>query len=131
VTESLRPAEDLLRVVISFLENTTLFGISPFAFVIFRNWGIPVRDPPSLNPPSGSRGPIFWWLQKGWGKISKPLSQNGRIAFPLIIQELGKSNIQMWLLEVGDGIENVAEPLGQPTEIENQRCLHDLGHRTA
>ncbi|MDR3573827.1 MAG: sulfide/dihydroorotate dehydrogenase-like FAD/NAD-binding protein [Anaerolineaceae bacterium] len=37
----------------------------------------------------------------------------------LIFQEVGKSTMQMGLLEVGDGFENVVGPLGHPTEIEN------------
>lgn len=37
----------------------------------------------------------------------------------LIFQEVGKSTRQMGLLEVGEGFENIAGPLGQPTEIEN------------
>lgn len=37
----------------------------------------------------------------------------------LIFQEVGKSTMQMGLLEAGDYFENVAGPLGHPTEIEN------------
>ena len=37
----------------------------------------------------------------------------------LIFQEVGKSTRQMGLLEVGEGFENVAGPLGQPSEIKN------------
>jgi ferredoxin--NADP+ reductase len=37
----------------------------------------------------------------------------------LIFQEVGKSTMQMGLLEVGDGFENVVGPLGKPTEIAN------------
>jgi ferredoxin/flavodoxin---NADP+ reductase len=37
----------------------------------------------------------------------------------LIFQEIGKSTMQMGMLEVGDGFENVVGPLGHPTEIRN------------
>jgi ferredoxin--NADP+ reductase len=37
----------------------------------------------------------------------------------LIFQEVGKSTIQMGLLEVGDAFYSIAGPLGHPTEIEN------------
>ena len=37
----------------------------------------------------------------------------------LIFQEVGKSTMQMGLLEVGDGFENVVGPLGRPTEVKN------------
>jgi ferredoxin--NADP+ reductase len=37
----------------------------------------------------------------------------------LIFQEVGKSTMQMGLLEVGDAFENVVGPLGHATEIEN------------
>lgn len=37
----------------------------------------------------------------------------------LIFQEVGKSTIQMGLLEVGDHFQNIAGPLGRPSEIEN------------
>ncbi len=37
----------------------------------------------------------------------------------LIFQEVGKSTMQMGQLEVGDAFENVAGPLGHPSEIEN------------
>jgi ferredoxin--NADP+ reductase len=37
----------------------------------------------------------------------------------LIFQEVGKSTMQMGLLDVGDGFENVVGPLGRPTEVEN------------
>lgn len=36
----------------------------------------------------------------------------------LIFQEVGKSTIQMGMLEVGDGFANVAGPLGHPTAID-------------
>jgi ferredoxin--NADP+ reductase len=36
----------------------------------------------------------------------------------LIFQEVGKSTMQMGLLEVGDGFENVVGPLGRPTEVK-------------
>ena len=39
--------------------------------------------------------------------------------FTLIFQEVGKSTRQMGLLEVGDAFENVAGPLGQPSDIQN------------
>jgi len=45
----------------------------------------------------------------------------------LIFQEVGKSTRQMGLLEVGDGFENVAGPLGQPTEIRNYGALVMVG----
>jgi ferredoxin/flavodoxin---NADP+ reductase len=37
----------------------------------------------------------------------------------LIFQEVGKSTMQMGLLEVGDAFHSIAGPLGHPTEIEN------------
>jgi ferredoxin--NADP+ reductase len=37
----------------------------------------------------------------------------------LIFQEVGKSTMQMGMLEVGDALENVVGPLGHATEIEN------------
>jgi len=37
----------------------------------------------------------------------------------VIFQEVGKSTLQMGLLEVGEAFENVVGPLGRPTEIEN------------
>jgi ferredoxin--NADP+ reductase len=37
----------------------------------------------------------------------------------LIFQEVGKSTMEMGLLEVGDSFHSVAGPLGHPTEIEN------------
>jgi ferredoxin/flavodoxin---NADP+ reductase len=37
----------------------------------------------------------------------------------LIIQEVGKSTKQMGRLNVGEGFQNLAGPLGYPTEIEN------------
>ena len=37
----------------------------------------------------------------------------------LIFQEVGKSTRQMGMLKTGDGFENIAGPLGHPTEIEN------------
>ncbi len=37
----------------------------------------------------------------------------------LIFQEVGKSTLQMGLLEVGDAFHSIAGPLGHPTEIEN------------
>ncbi len=37
----------------------------------------------------------------------------------LIFQEVGKSTKQMGLLEVGEGFQNVAGPLGRPSEIGN------------
>jgi ferredoxin--NADP+ reductase len=40
----------------------------------------------------------------------------------LVFQEIGKSTMQMGMLEVGDGFENVVGPLGHPTEIQ------DYGH---
>jgi ferredoxin--NADP+ reductase len=45
----------------------------------------------------------------------------------LIFQEVGKSTKQMGLLEVGDGFENIAGPLGQPTEIENYGTVVVVG----
>jgi len=43
--------------------------------------------------------------------------ENGSIT--LIVQEVGKSTMEMGQLRVGDGIENVAGPMGHPTEIKN------------
>ncbi len=37
----------------------------------------------------------------------------------LVFQEVGKSTMQMGLLEVGDAFLNVVGPLGQPTEVKN------------
>ncbi len=37
----------------------------------------------------------------------------------LIYQEVGKSTMQMGLLEAGDGFENVVGPLGRPTQLKN------------
>jgi ferredoxin--NADP+ reductase len=37
----------------------------------------------------------------------------------LVFQEIGKSTMQMGMLEVGDGFENVVGPLGHPTEIQD------------
>lgn len=37
----------------------------------------------------------------------------------LIFQEVGKSTMQMGLLEAGEGFHSIAGPLGHPTEIEN------------
>ncbi len=37
----------------------------------------------------------------------------------LIFQEVGKSTIEMGLMNVGDAFYSVAGPLGHPTEIEN------------
>ncbi len=45
----------------------------------------------------------------------------------LIFQEVGKSTRQMGQLEVGDGFENVAGPLGHPTEIENYGTVVVVG----
>jgi ferredoxin--NADP+ reductase len=43
--------------------------------------------------------------------------ENGAIT--LIVQEVGKSTMEMGQLEVGDSIENVVGPMGHPTEIKN------------
>lgn len=45
----------------------------------------------------------------------------------LIFQEVGKSTMQMGLLEVGDSFENVAGPLGHPTEIDNYGTVVMVG----
>jgi ferredoxin/flavodoxin---NADP+ reductase len=37
----------------------------------------------------------------------------------MIFQEVGKSTIEMGLLQVGDGFKTIVGPLGHPTEIEN------------
>jgi len=37
----------------------------------------------------------------------------------IIFQEVGKSTMQMGLMEAGDSFENVVGPLGHPTEIKN------------
>lgn len=42
---------------------------------------------------------------------------NGTVT--VIFQEVGKSTLQMGLLEVGEAFENVVGPLGRPSEIEN------------
>jgi ferredoxin--NADP+ reductase len=51
--------------------------------------------------------------------------ENGTIT--LIFQEVGKSTKQMGLLEVGQGFENIAGPLGQATEIENYGTVVVVG----
>lgn len=45
----------------------------------------------------------------------------------LIFQEVGKSTVQMGLLEVGDGFANVAGPLGHPSEIDNYGTVVVVG----
>lgn len=45
----------------------------------------------------------------------------------LIFQEVGKSTQQMGLLEVGQGFENIAGPLGHPTEIANYGTVIVVG----
>jgi ferredoxin/flavodoxin---NADP+ reductase len=45
----------------------------------------------------------------------------------LIFQEVGKSTKQMGLLEVGQGFENVAGPLGTPSEIEHYGTVVVVG----
>ncbi|HEX9011912.1 MAG TPA: sulfide/dihydroorotate dehydrogenase-like FAD/NAD-binding protein [Anaerolineaceae bacterium] len=45
----------------------------------------------------------------------------------MIFQEVGKSTKQMGLLEVGQGFENIAGPLGHPTEIENYGTVVVVG----
>ena len=45
----------------------------------------------------------------------------------LIFQEVGKSTKQMGLLEVGQGFENIAGPLGTPTEVENYGTVVVVG----
>lgn len=52
-------------------------------------------------------------------------AQDGTIT--LIFQEVGKSTKQMGLLEVGQGFENVAGPLGHPTEVENYGTVVMVG----
>jgi ferredoxin/flavodoxin---NADP+ reductase len=52
-------------------------------------------------------------------------SQTGSIT--LIFQEVGKSTHQMGQLKVGEGFENVAGPLGHPTEIENYGTVVMVG----
>ena len=37
----------------------------------------------------------------------------------MIFQEVGKSTMEMGLMEVGDGFKTIVGPLGHPTEIEN------------
>jgi len=51
--------------------------------------------------------------------------QTGSIT--LIFQEVGKSTRQMGQLKVGEGFENVAGPLGHPTEIENYGTVVMVG----
>jgi ferredoxin/flavodoxin---NADP+ reductase len=45
----------------------------------------------------------------------------------LIIQEVGKSTKQMGRLKVGEGFQNLAGPLGYPTEIENYGTVALVG----
>ena len=45
----------------------------------------------------------------------------------LIFQEVGKSTRQMGLLEVGDCFENVAGPLGRPSDIQNYGTVIIVG----
>jgi ferredoxin--NADP+ reductase len=45
----------------------------------------------------------------------------------LIVQEVGKSTMEMGLLNEGDSIENVVGPLGHPTEIENYGTVVMIG----
>lgn len=45
----------------------------------------------------------------------------------LIFQEVGKSTFQMGLLEVGDRFENIAGPLGRPSEIANYGTVVMIG----
>lgn len=45
----------------------------------------------------------------------------------LIFQEVGKSTKQMGLLEVGEGFQNVAGPLGHPSEIRNYGTVVVVG----
>jgi len=52
-------------------------------------------------------------------------SEKGTIT--LIFQEVGKSTLQMGLLEAGDAFENVAGPLGYATEIENYGTVVMVG----
>jgi ferredoxin--NADP+ reductase len=51
--------------------------------------------------------------------------QEGNIT--LIFQEVGKSTRQMGLLEVGEGFENIAGPLGHPTDIQNYGTVVMVG----
>ncbi len=52
-------------------------------------------------------------------------AQEGTIT--LIFQEVGKSTKQMGLLEVGEGFENVAGPLGRPSDIQNYGTVIIVG----
>ena len=45
----------------------------------------------------------------------------------LIFQEVGKSTLQMGRMEIGSGFENVAGPLGHPSEIENYGTVVVVG----
>jgi ferredoxin/flavodoxin---NADP+ reductase len=45
----------------------------------------------------------------------------------LIFQEVGKSTRQMGFLEVGEGFENIAGPLGHPTDIQNYGTVVVVG----
>ena len=45
----------------------------------------------------------------------------------LIFQELGKTTMQLGLLEAGDSLENVVGPLGQPSEIEKYGTVVVVG----
>jgi ferredoxin--NADP+ reductase len=51
--------------------------------------------------------------------------QTGTIT--LIFQEVGKTTRQMGTLEVGDGFENIAGPLGHPSEIKNYGTVLVVG----
>lgn len=52
-------------------------------------------------------------------------SEKGTIT--IIFQEVGKSTLQMGLLDVGDAFENVAGPLGHATEIKNYGTVVMVG----
>jgi ferredoxin--NADP+ reductase len=54
-------------------------------------------------------------------------SDPGAGTITLIFQEVGKSTIQMGLLEPGDSFENVVGPLGHATEIENYGTVVVVG----
>lgn len=52
-------------------------------------------------------------------------AQTGTIT--LIFQEVGKSTLQMGLMEVGDCFQNIAGPLGHPSEITNYGTVVVIG----
>jgi ferredoxin--NADP+ reductase len=51
----------------------------------------------------------------------------GRGTITLVVQEVGKTTMEMGLLQVGDHLANFVGPLGNPTEIENYGSVLCVG----